>query len=416
MHRAASATAVMTLAMAAAFPNGAEAGGFAIKERSAKAQGLSFAGVTAGSGGLSSMSFNPAAIGTIKSGGEIAGGASLISTVADGDVSLNGVPNGEEVHAGGPRGLANAYAGYRIEPDGVYIGISFYTPFGLATKYNPSWTGRADGLTSELRTLNFAPTLAWQPIPEITIGGAVNIMYADARLTSGTNLQTRVPGLILDGDDVSLGFSVGAMFKPVEGTTIGVAYQHGYNLDLSGQAQSAAVPGTYNVTADTELPSTVSLGITQDITDRIRVMGELQWQNWSVFDQIDINIPAFGPRGVIGDPQDYDDAFYVAFGGEYDLTPAWTVRAGAAWDQTPTQDPDLAAGFFGRTVRVPDDDRIWLSVGASYAFSEAITVDAGYSYLFAPDDPVVALRTVPGGTVTYDASAHIFSVGGSFRF
>ncbi len=415
MRRIASTTA-LGLALAAGFSSGAQAGAFSIKERSAKAQGLSFAGATAGSGGLSSMSFNPAAIGTIESGGEVAGGATLISTTADGDVSLNGVPTGQEVHAGGPRGLANAYAGYRIEPDGVYVGISFYTPFGLATKYNPDWIGRADGLTSELRTLNFSPTLAWQPVPQVTIGGAVNIMYADARLTSGTNLAARVPGLTLDGDDVSLGFSVGALFKPVPGTTIGLAYQHGYNLDLSGEAMSGAVPGVYHVNADAELPSTVSLGVTQAITDRARVMGEVQWQNWSVFDQIDIDIPAFGPAGTIVDAQDYDDAFFVALGGEYDLTDAWTVRAGAAWDQTPTEDPDVAAGFYGRTVRVPDDDRVWLSIGASYDFSQAITIDAGYSYLFALDDPVVALRTVPGGTVTYDASAHIFSVGGSFRF
>ena len=30
-----------------------------------------------------------------------------------------------------------------------------------------------------------------------------------------------------------------------------------------------------------------------------------------------------------------------------------TLRAGAAWDQTPTQDSNLAAGEFGRTTRVP---------------------------------------------------------------
>lgn len=416
MRGSGTAAALAALAIELGAWTEASAGAFAIKERSARAQGLSFAGATAGSGGLSSMSFNPAAIGTIESGGEVAGGASLISTKADGDVFLNGQPTGEQVHPGGTRGVANAYAGYRIEPDGVLIGISFYTPFGLATKYDPDWLGRADGLTSELRTLNFAPTLAWQPVPELTIGGAVNIMYADARLTSGTNLAARVPGLILDGDDVSLGFSVGATYQPFQGTTIGLAYQHGYNLDLSGDAQSAAVPGVFDVTADAELPATVSFGVTQDITERIRVMGELQWQNWSVFDQIDIEIPAFGPAGTVADPQDYDDAFFVALGGEYDLTPAWTLRAGAAWDQTPTEDPDLAAGFFGRTVRVPDEDRVWLSVGASYDLAQGITLDAAYSYLFAVEDPVVALRTVPGGTVTYDAGAHIFSLGGSFRF
>ena len=40
----------------------AQAGGFGIREQSATAQGESFAGVAAGSGGLSSMFWNPATI------------------------------------------------------------------------------------------------------------------------------------------------------------------------------------------------------------------------------------------------------------------------------------------------------------------------------------------------------------------
>jgi long-chain fatty acid transport protein len=242
------------------------------------------------------------------------------------------------------------------------------------------------------------------------------VLYADARLTRGTNLAAGVAGLNLDGDDTAVSFGAGALWEVMPGTTVGIAYQHGYDLELAGEAETAAVPGVFDVTAKAELPATVSLGVTQEITDRIRVMGEVQWQNWSVVDQFDISIPALGVAGNVADPQDYEDAFFVALGGEYDATDALALRAGAAWDQTPTQDPDVAAGFFGRTVRVPDEDRIWLSVGGSYDIGEAMTIDAGYSYLFAIDDPVVALRTVPGGTVTYDGGAHIVSLGGSFRF
>jgi hypothetical protein len=55
---------------------------------------------------------------------------------------------------------------------------------------------------------------------------------------------------------------------------------------------------------------------------------------------------------------------------------------------------------------------------------EHMTVHAGYSYLFAIDDPVVGLRGAPGGAptaltgtqVVYDGGAHIFSIGGSLKF
>src|ERR687898_872336 len=54
-------TAVSLSALAAAI-SGAEAGGFGLREQSATAQGLSFAGAASGSGGLSSMYWNPAVI------------------------------------------------------------------------------------------------------------------------------------------------------------------------------------------------------------------------------------------------------------------------------------------------------------------------------------------------------------------
>ena len=418
MHRTRAAThlAAASLVASIAFAGQAHAGAFALKERSAKAQGLSFAGATAGSGGLSSMGFNPAAIGTIEAGGEIAGGLSLVAPIADGEVFVDGVATGETVDADEIGGVANTYAGYRFDPSGVLVGLAVYTPFGLATKYEQDYIGIADGRTSNLLTLNFAPTIAYEPTPDLTLAASLNILYADARLTRGSNFAASVAGLNLDGDDVAFGFSVGALWQVTGGTTIGIAYQHGYDLELEGDAESAVVPGVFDVTADAELPATVSVGVTQEITDDIRVMGEVQWQNWSVFDSIDIDIPAFGPVGLVSDPQDYEDAFFVALGGEYDATDALTLRAGVAYDETPTQDPDVASGFFGRTVRVPDEDRIWLSVGASYDIGEAITVDAGYSYLFTIEDPVVALRTVPGGTVVYDGGAHIVSLGGSLRF
>lgn len=391
----------------------AEAGSFALKERSARAQGLSFAGATAGSGGLSSMGFNPAAIGLVAPGfnnGELAGGISLILPKADGEVRNGGVATGENVEAGRFGGVSNGYAGYRLEDD-ILIGLSLYTPFGLATQYEQGWTGQGDGLTSKLATIQISPTVAWEPTPGLTLALSGHILYADARLTSSQ--------INLDGQQTTFGFGAGVLWQPSEGTKLGFAYQHGYDLTLTGTAQG---PGTGNVavpvSAAAQLPSTVSLGVVQEITDGFRLMGEAQWQNWSVFDKIDVTINNAVQQT---DPQNYDDAFFVAFGGEYDVTGDLTVRLGAAWDQTPTNAGILAGtpaalGITNRTVRVPDEDRVWLSIGATYDMNDHMSMDIGYSYLFALEDSVVGLRTAPGNQVVYDGGAHIFSVGGSIKF
>ena len=56
------------------------------------------------------------------------------------------------------------------------------------------------------------------------------------------------------------------------------------------------------------------------------------------------------------------------------------------------------------------------SIGGSYAMNDHMTVDIGYSYLFALEDSVVGLRTAPGTQVVYEGGAHILSVGGSIKF
>ena len=390
-------------ALALSVTTSAYAGSFALKERSTKAQGLSFAGATAGSGGLSSMGFNPAALGMVEDL-ELSGGLSFIQPIADGQV-VTGAAAGQSVDPARFAGLANGYVGYRLDPE-FLIGLAMYTPFGLVTQYEATDVAAGDALTSKLQTFTLAPTVAYQPIPEFTIGASLNLLYADARLTS-------IGAGALDGSTFDIGFGVGVMWQPGPMTSVGLAYQHGYNLQIPG-----TLNGVIGVEANAELPGTISAGIVQGITSDIRVMGEVQWQNWSAFDRININ-SAVGVNA--SDPQNYDDAFFVALGGEYDVTNALTVRMGAAWDQTPTSSGILpgtpaALGITNRTARVPDEDRVWLSIGGSYDVNDHMTFDIGYSYLFTLEKSVVGLRTAPGTRIEYDGGAHILSVGSTMKF
>ena len=52
------------------------------------------------------------------------------------------------------------------------------------------------------------------------------------------------------------------------------------------------------------------------------------------------------------------------------------IRAGIARDESPVPNVVL------RTPRVPDSDRTWLTLGASYAYSKSYSVDIGYAHLF----------------------------------
>jgi long-chain fatty acid transport protein len=46
-----------------------------------------------------------------------------------------------------------------------------------------------------------------------------------------------------------------------------------------------------------------------------------------------------------------------------------------------------------RSVRIPDNDRYWLSLGASYKISDSMTANLAYSHVFIKDGDVKPLAT-----------------------
>lgn len=84
----------------------------------------------------------------------------------------------------------------------------------------------------------------------------------------------------------------------------------------------------------------------------------------------------------------------------------WTFRGGIAYDETPASDEF-------RTARIPDEDRKWISLGASYKYSDKITVDAGYSHIFVSDPDISNATEDALGHVLqgdYDASVDILGI------
>ncbi len=68
-------------------------------------------------------------------------------------------------------------------------------------------------------------------------------------------------------------------------------------------------------------------------------------------------------------------------GVNYNATNNLKLRAGFAFDKSPVKDEF-------RTPRIPDGDRYWLSVGASYRPSENLSLDISYAHLFVGTLPI----------------------------
>jgi long-chain fatty acid transport protein len=134
-------------------------------------------------------------------------------------------------------------------------------------------------------------------------------------------------------------------------------------------------------------------------------LGTVQWENWSEFSQLTVKGGSFG---AITTPANWDDSWYFSVGGEYDYSPALTLRTGVGYEISPVDDPTQ------RLVQVPDNDRVYLSIGASYKWSDATTIDVGYSHIFVRDGAFsrnAPVTNIPVTGYVDDASVDMFSVG-----
>ena len=125
------------------------------------------------------------------------------------------------------------------------------------------------------------------------------------------------------------------------------------------------------------LPTSIALSGYHRLSPKYAVMADLTWTEWSKVNELNITLA----DGRHSDNEwNYDDSIRVAVGMEYEHSADWILRAGLAFDESPVPDDSL------RSPRVPDADRTWLSLGASYRYSPALKIDFAYAHLFV-DDP-----------------------------
>ena len=452
------AAAVFGAALAHHAPAGAS--GFALTEHGAQGTGNAFAGGGAVAEDASAAWFNPASITRLATQVQASGhviapsfeftDAGSVQVIGAGAIAL--LPTAPGIDAGDKIALVpNLYYVRKLD-DRFSFGLAINAPFGLATEYDRNWKGRYQAIESEIIDLNVNPSIAYKVSSAFSIGAGVSVNYIDATLSNAIDFAAVCAGLAggacpngavpgqgaFDGfventaDDISFGFNLGLFYEPTANTRLSLAYRSRINHKLDGQARFnapttlggfaalgpvlggglAATFANTGITAGVSLPETFSISVYHKVHPKVGLMGDFTRTNWSTLPELRI---LFDRPGAAGGPAvetfNWKDTWRFAVGANYYHSNTLTFRTGIAYDETPV--PNAAS----RSPRLPDNDRLWLSFGASYRVNDKLSADVGYAHLFVDDTPI--RRTGSTGNVligNYESSADLFSLQVNYVF
>jgi long-chain fatty acid transport protein len=215
---------------------------------------------------------------------------------------------------------------------------------------------------------------------------APGVIAANAGLEGDTRVR---------GDDDSWGFNIGVLFDASDTTRIGLSYRSTIDYRVRGTVTftpPAAVPNPIGasivaaasadgaplssgpVFVDLKLPDSALLSLQQKLGDKVTLLADIAWTGWSTVQEL-VVVRDSGEI-VQATPERWGDVFRYALGATYAINPRLTLRAGAAYDNTPV--PDAT-----RTPRLPDPDRMWVATGARWQPTDALLIDFGYTHLFS---------------------------------
>ncbi|MGH8641683.1 MAG: OmpP1/FadL family transporter [Burkholderiales bacterium] len=407
--------------------SGAMGGGFAIGTQSGSGTGNAFAGGAAVADDASVAWSNPAAM-TLIPGKQVAGALHIVSPsfkfTNQGSTGAFASPPAS-TNDGGDGGdltfIPNGFFTWAYSPS-LSFGLALNVPFGLATEYDAGWRGQLQALKSEIKTVNINPSVGYKVSNTVSIGGGLSVQKVDAELTNFTG-SAALGDQKLEADDVGYGFNIGIMVQATPATRLGAHYRSKIKYELEG-TQTFSGTGVPNanasVTADLEVPATLSLSVFHVLNPQWELMADATWTGWDKLQTLTATRTTASALGGVGSVAaqlafNWDNTWRYGVGANYKLSPQTKLRFGAAFDETPTNDVD-------RTARLPDQDRTWIAFGVQWKPSKTSILDVGYAHEFIKDArissgaPPAALCPPSCLTGEFKSSVDILSVQYSMSF
>lgn len=415
----------------------ANAAAFQLAEVSTSGLGLAYAGNAAVADNASVVATNPALMTKFKSTEISVGGVYVNGNVniTNGSFKVPTRPVPLTVDAKANDIVPSAVIPnlYVVAPinDRFVIGGGINVNYGLKSEFDKKYNAGVFAGKTELSAVNYNLSGSYNIGYGFSAGLGLNAVHAKAELERhfGITNPTAPQGIAanLKGETWGFGWNAGLTYDFNENNRIGVAYHSPVNLKFKGKyfdQRSVDVGGQEGATVDgklnLELPAFWEVSTYHKLTDKLAVQFSYKRTDWSSFKKLEAVQPSNGLT-LLDKEENFSDNSRVALGVSYDVLDSLTLRAGIAYDKS--------ASVETPSISIPDTDRTWYSLGATYHFTKNLSVDVAYAHLRGKATTFTETQktkaAVPGvgvmpvtleGTFNTKSSANLYGLNLNYRF
>lgn len=271
----------------------------------------------------------------------------------------------------------------RIDDRWIF-GFSAAIPFGSKTNYKITSIPRYTDTRSEMKTLDLAPSLAYQFDHGLSVGAGLDALYmqlkSDYRLTIGApNVNT--DGLVENTlSNWAYGYHIGALYEVDSCTRFGVQYHSKFDVKTKGESLTqlaAGLPTTsQGLKADFNLPDIIVLSAYHAFNEQWAAMADIGFTRWNRFKNVVLRFDN-GSQLILN--ENYKNTFRFAAGGTYQYNDPWQIKVGISFDKSPI--PDV-----NRNIFIPNQNQVVPAFGLQYRICKTLALDFGYAHVFFKKD------------------------------
>ena len=262
------------------------------------------------------------------------------------------------------------------------LGFGLSVPQGFGTSYGNDWSGRYLADETSLVFISAQPAVAYRVNERLSVGGAVAIMYVASDVKQ--NVRNLLPGQAdgrfeLDVDGFTAGPVLSVLLEPQPTTRMGLTWRGEMEPELEGEpnfknlgpllenALDAAGLLGKNIDIKMRVPQMVQGGIYHEIDERLSVMADVTWLDWSRFGRVEFSI---GSNSTTFNT-DYNDIWVFSVGADYRFNERWSGGVGFSYISSGIDDGE-------RSIGLPLDEFMIPGIGVKYLLNDTVALHSNF--------------------------------------